>query len=286
MRWPWLDSRFIDELPRRLIGDRAYDADPLDEALLELGVEMIAPHRRNRTSPKTQDGRPLRRYRRRWKVEIAHPQMTKPNGWTVAGGGNNIADLDITIRDNDAVNEEFDQLAALSKGCVGKTLLDLFTKLPNGRHDLRDGLMLIHLRLQLLLLPLQSLQMFVQRLPTVAIVRQRHGPGLIGIAHALDLASQMLQPTLQLGTPRSAVPGVTTLPPALAPAPAQYSQDASAPRTDPARPGRPAGEPGYSVPDTDLLDARGGQALCQHRYSTHSAAALLVPYTHSRRPRN
>jgi transposase len=64
-----LDSRFVDEPPRRLIGDRAYDADPLDEALLELGIEMIAPHRRNRTRPKTQDGRPLRRYKRRWKIE-------------------------------------------------------------------------------------------------------------------------------------------------------------------------------------------------------------------------
>ena len=64
-----LDSRFVDELPQRLIGDRAYDADPLDAALSELGVEMIAPHRRNRKRPKTQDGRKLRRYKRRWKVE-------------------------------------------------------------------------------------------------------------------------------------------------------------------------------------------------------------------------
>ena len=30
---------------------------------------MIAPHRRNRKRAKTQDGRPLRRYKRRWKVE-------------------------------------------------------------------------------------------------------------------------------------------------------------------------------------------------------------------------
>lgn len=63
------DSRFIDDLPRRLIGDRAYDADPLDHALALLGVELIAPHRRGRVRPNTQDGRPLRRYRRRWKVE-------------------------------------------------------------------------------------------------------------------------------------------------------------------------------------------------------------------------
>jgi len=66
---PTLDSRFVDELPTRLVGDRAYDADPLDEALAALGVEMIAPHRRNRTRPKTQDGRKLRRYKRRWRVE-------------------------------------------------------------------------------------------------------------------------------------------------------------------------------------------------------------------------
>ena len=64
-----LDSHFVADLPERLIGDRAYDADPLDDALAELGVEMIAPHRRNRTKAKTQDGRPLRRYRRRWKIE-------------------------------------------------------------------------------------------------------------------------------------------------------------------------------------------------------------------------
>lgn len=66
---PTLDSRYVDDLPRRLIGDRGYDADPLDAALGQLGIEMIAPHRQNRMRPKTQDGRPLRRYRRRWKVE-------------------------------------------------------------------------------------------------------------------------------------------------------------------------------------------------------------------------
>jgi hypothetical protein len=63
----------MDQLPQRLIGDRAYDADPLDAELAKLGVEMVAPHRRNRKKPKTQDGRRLRRYRRRWKIEIVHP---------------------------------------------------------------------------------------------------------------------------------------------------------------------------------------------------------------------
>jgi transposase len=59
---------FIAETPERLIGDRAYDSDKLDEHLAECGIELIAPHRSTRKNI-TQDGRPLRRYRRRWKIE-------------------------------------------------------------------------------------------------------------------------------------------------------------------------------------------------------------------------
>jgi transposase len=64
-----LASRFVAAKPERLIGDRAYDSDPLDNNLREEGIEMIAPHRSNRAKPKTQDGRKLRRYKRRWKIE-------------------------------------------------------------------------------------------------------------------------------------------------------------------------------------------------------------------------
>jgi transposase len=52
-----------------LIADRAYDSDPLDQTLAREGIELIAPHRGNRVKPATQDGRALRRYRRRWKIE-------------------------------------------------------------------------------------------------------------------------------------------------------------------------------------------------------------------------
>ena len=63
-----LAQRFVRQQPVRLIGDNAYESDSLDAALARQGVELIAPHRRTRTH-RTQDGRPLRRYRRRWKVE-------------------------------------------------------------------------------------------------------------------------------------------------------------------------------------------------------------------------
>lgn len=65
-----LDARFVEQAPQRLIGDRAYDCDPLDERLSEdHGVEMISPHRKGRKKPPTQDGRALRRFKRRWKIE-------------------------------------------------------------------------------------------------------------------------------------------------------------------------------------------------------------------------
>jgi transposase len=51
------------------MGDKAHDSDPLDTALAVEGIELITPHRGNRKKPKTQDGRKLRRYKRRWKVD-------------------------------------------------------------------------------------------------------------------------------------------------------------------------------------------------------------------------
>jgi transposase len=68
-----LDAAFAPALPAILIGDKAYDSDALDARLAaERDVALIAPHRRNRTRTRTQDGRRLRRYRRRWKVERLH----------------------------------------------------------------------------------------------------------------------------------------------------------------------------------------------------------------------
>ena len=65
-----LEQSFVEEQPECLIGDKAYDSDRLDAELARRDIEMIAPHHKNRKPEnKTQDGRPLRRYKRRWKIE-------------------------------------------------------------------------------------------------------------------------------------------------------------------------------------------------------------------------
>ena len=72
--------------PGELWGDRAYDSDPLDNALAAQGIEMIAPHRRNQKRKATQDGRPLRRYRRRWKIECLFAWLNACGRWHVGTG--------------------------------------------------------------------------------------------------------------------------------------------------------------------------------------------------------
>ena len=63
-------QRFTRAKPKRMIGDRAYDSDPLDQRLRQkYRIRLIAPNKYNRRRKNTQDGRELRRCCRRWKIE-------------------------------------------------------------------------------------------------------------------------------------------------------------------------------------------------------------------------
>jgi transposase len=64
-----INARFTRWPIRRLTGDKAYDSDRMDHELKALGTELNAPHRSGRKSAPTQDGRKLRQYKQRWKVE-------------------------------------------------------------------------------------------------------------------------------------------------------------------------------------------------------------------------
>lgn len=65
-----LDMKATHENPQCLTGDKAYDSDPLDEELTRVGVEMIAPHKKNRKKPVTQNEEKLtQKYPKRHLVE-------------------------------------------------------------------------------------------------------------------------------------------------------------------------------------------------------------------------
>jgi transposase len=62
--WDLLEAR-----PERLILDRAYDSNTIRKDLADRGIEPIIPARKNNQRATHQDGRKLRRYQKRWKIE-------------------------------------------------------------------------------------------------------------------------------------------------------------------------------------------------------------------------
>jgi hypothetical protein len=71
-----IKTLFTRKTPEKMIGDKAYDSDTLDQELkIENNIDLIAPHRNNRVKGKTQDNRVLRRYKRRWKVGSAEKPL-------------------------------------------------------------------------------------------------------------------------------------------------------------------------------------------------------------------
>jgi transposase len=55
--------------PKRVIGDRGYDSNTVRALLVKRGIEPIIPARRNNTVATHQDGRKMRRDKRRWIIE-------------------------------------------------------------------------------------------------------------------------------------------------------------------------------------------------------------------------
>jgi IS5 family transposase len=69
---PLLDVAVVHEAfwqPTHLLYDKAADDDELWERLEDRCIELVCPRRDNRKRPRTQDGRKLRRYRHRWRIE-------------------------------------------------------------------------------------------------------------------------------------------------------------------------------------------------------------------------
>ena len=52
-----------------VVADRGHDSDPLRDEVEGEGLRPVIPHRKSRVKPSRNDGRHLRRYRRRWVVE-------------------------------------------------------------------------------------------------------------------------------------------------------------------------------------------------------------------------
>jgi transposase len=52
-----------------VVADKGHDGDPLRDDLEDEGLVPVIPHRKNRVKASRNDGRRLRRYRHRWRIE-------------------------------------------------------------------------------------------------------------------------------------------------------------------------------------------------------------------------
>jgi transposase len=74
---PDLGGRVLGHIPPEVelpdgvpvVADRGFDSDGLRDELAGSGFELLAPHRKNRKKPGRNDGRKMRRYKRRYVVE-------------------------------------------------------------------------------------------------------------------------------------------------------------------------------------------------------------------------
>ncbi len=66
---PTLKARLVAELPKVMVADRGYDSNAVRSFFVDCGVEPVIPARCTSYRATHQDGRKLRRYRKRWKVE-------------------------------------------------------------------------------------------------------------------------------------------------------------------------------------------------------------------------
>jgi hypothetical protein len=74
-------------------------------------------------------------YWQRWRIEIVFTQMTKASMSTGFGGWDDVADFDLGVIDDNAVNQQFNQFSLLGKGCLFQSLLDSVTEGFNRRGD-------------------------------------------------------------------------------------------------------------------------------------------------------
>jgi hypothetical protein len=103
-----------------LIADKAFDSNALVAELNERRAKVVISQHPARSQPLKID---LELYKWRHLIEIVFTQMTKAPALTVGTERDDIADLHLVFGDHDAVNQQFQELAALGEVGLGQPTL-------------------------------------------------------------------------------------------------------------------------------------------------------------------
>ncbi len=120
-------------------------------------------------------------------AQIVFTQMTKTDMFAGRASWDHIADLDIAVFDDHAIDEQFRQFSFLLKVGIFQAVLDTAAKLLNGRCQTRQLILPIDLLGKLLFLLLHSLMLAIQVCSPALIFRQWDRAIQVGCGQAVEL---------------------------------------------------------------------------------------------------
>lgn len=117
----------------------------------------------------------------------ASTQMTKTGVLPTRANRDDVANLDVVIGDNNAVDEQFDKLSPLDEGGACEACLDPVAKLLSPLHLGRHIQMACRLGFQVLVLLRQALALLLHRAAPPLILGERHHPAQIRLGQPRHL---------------------------------------------------------------------------------------------------
>ena len=136
-------------------------------------------------------------FRTLWNSSIAWMQMTKLGAVRTWLGGDDVADLDLAIADDDAGHEALDQLPLLLPGRLRQVLSYSRAELLHARSEASDLGPAIHLRFELPPLSLQNLLLLLELVPSPPVFLKTEHAIEVGRGEPLDLLARTGLPTPQ-----------------------------------------------------------------------------------------
>jgi hypothetical protein len=133
-----------------------------------------------------------REYRKRFGIEIVYTQMTKPGLFASLAGRDDVANLDLVVSNDDAVDQQLQQLAFLLKRGRSKACLYPLAKVGHRAGQGCQVRMLIDLMFKLVFLSAQRVEFSLQfNAATFIFGQSNHGPQ-IGFGPAFQLSRETL----------------------------------------------------------------------------------------------
>ena len=137
----------------------------------------------------------------RWKIEMVFTQLAKRAVRPVGGGGEHVADLDLAVGDDDAVDEQLGQQPALLEGGGGQPGPDGLAECLDPVGDGAEFQLLPGCGVQLALLGEQRAAAAVQVLALAVQLGKGDDLGEVGVQQPLLLAFQLAQGLADGGLP-------------------------------------------------------------------------------------